>query len=947
MYAFRPQHVRRSSPKLRTVIDRNGKEVEVEFDKITRRNQKLAHGMDRINLTKITQAVIAGMGTVGRITVSDIDQLSIDKCENLGHTEDPQYLELASAIAWSDLVKTTPSYREYLEIITDPKQNLTNDSWANFCLKNVDRLEEILSPEAQLEEKDDVYLRDRYTYLAYQMLKQSYLLKVEQTDDSRISMAGGTVESQKKFWTVERPSYMLLRVAVQWFHTFDDADCSLIESAFRVLCTRTMTPATPVLQYSGTKRCNMNSCYLLAVSDSLVSIKKSWDQMASISADGGGMGGDITAIRCNNSVISTTKGITGPITGWCTVWEAIAEQVNQGGKRKGALALYLDSFHPDLIPFVQLKAPDAAANDIRAHALHLALWNSDIFFARLEYQAEHPNETVYWPTFNPQQYPELRTLWGPEFSARFEQLEAEQKYVARFPIRKYWDEIIKMEQQKGEPYQHAKCTINAVSSHINVGAITSSNLCSEIVQYHDENSIAVCTLSSMCLPMFVTRVEDPSLPQGAYMTLDFGLFETTVRQMVRNQNATIDVSYMPRAEAKQNQDWLRAIALGCQGLADLFAYFHIAFDSEQASQINHLVFEMFYFWALSESNKIAIEKGQPYPAWNHVGPNGEVPPLKRGAFHWELKGVQPAKMKSVADSCANSNQPSSYLTPMTYSGDVKIVYTPDPVKERGRRAVRIELPKQDWEGLRQSIMKHGVYNSMLIGLMPTMSTSKIMNWTDSFEPSENMYMSKNASSSSAILIKKQLHQDLDDLELLTSKINEFLHSNDGSISKLPLPEDCEWLRAVHKTPYELSPRVLVDLMVDRQSFIDQSQSFNVFMAQPSMKALTSMYIHAWRRGAKCLSYYIRSKPAGKGKNLLGSSPAKPAAPAGNPIAPLPRGRIARPSPLDSVSSSSSAPIPMPTSSPVEPASSNEFSRKLMRCKEEADASGGECEVCMG
>lgn len=857
-----PKYASSNQPSRTMITDRHGNKVPLSFDRITERNAELAVGLKRVNLTLITERVINDRGS--DMTTADLDLLSIGACEDLQVKDDPEYLVLASAIAWSNLIKSTPAtFGESVELAI--AADIVNPEWASFCTIHRAELEHMMTEECLKEVHDPTHLRDIYSYLAYNMLTGTYLLKVEQNDPlthrkMRRMNDGSTFETKKTFRIIERPSYALMRIAVQ-LHM---PNLHEIERCVKHYYGRSVCPATPVWQYAGGKRPCLASCNLYSVEDSLEGLQKSWLQTSTISARGGGLGGTMSRLRTKNSIIHTSQGLTTSAVGWCEVLEVIARRVNQGGKRAGSNAVYFDIVHGDILDLINLKSPNADKGDIRCPDLHTAVWCCDAFFARLEYQVQHENETIYWPTFNPAEFPELIDLWGPRKTARIEELERQERYVERVPIMKIWNSYLVAVGDKGEPYLSNGCTVNAKSNHINLGTITSSNLCCEIVQFHDHDSVAVCILSSVCLPASITTVEVNNTVTYGF---SFQQLSLDVRQLVRNLLATSIRGYQSINECKVNNDMARAIAIGVQGLAETFAAYHFPFESDEAFKLNQLIFEHMYYYALLESNELVKTYGY-YPGWDHVGPNGEIPPLKRGIFHWQQTGVQPAPMRTQYDSCANADGASPGITPITYSDRGGVIeYRPDPVLERGRRTVRIEWEPLDWESLRYAVRTQGVANSMLIGLMPTMSTSKIMGWTDSFEPSENICSFKNNATSDSVQIFKPLWEDLHKLSLYSEETFTHIKLNAGSIQNLDLPVDVSWMKKVYPTVYEVDPRTMLRLAIARQAFVDQAMSQNVYFKIATKALLTTWHLEAWRGGLKTGQYYARSWPAAHGANV--------------------------------------------------------------------------------
>ena len=841
------------APQRTMIRDRHGNKVALSFDQITERNASLAAGLSRVNLTLVTERVISDRSD--DMTTADLDMLSIHACEDLDIREDSQYRELASAIAWSNLVKTAPAtFKESTEIAR--ANGLLNEAYATFTLAHIDELTKMMRDEME-REMQPTYLRDLYSYLAYNMLTGTYLFKVVASSPNTMKeLADGTQrEAKKEFRVIERPSYALMRVAIQQHMP----DLDEIRRSVECYYGRGICPATPLWQYSGAKRSCVASCNLYSIHDSMAGIQKSWIQQSTISSRGGGLGGTWSHLRTKNSVIRSTGGLTKSAVSWCQAAQTISDLVNQGGKRDGSNAVYFDIAHGDVQDLINLKNPNAGKDDIRCPNLHTAIWCCDLFFARLEYQVQHDNETLYWPMFNPADVPEVMTTWGVEKTTLIERLEREGRYVERVPISKIWNQYLTAVADKGEPYLMHGCTANLKSSHNNIGTIDSSNLCTEILMHHSPDLVGVCILSSICLPKCLT-ISNPTDPNKTTYGFSFAELERNVRQAVRNLTAICMFGEQALPECKAHVDLLRSIAIGVQGLADVFANCHLPFGSPHAAQLNQLIMEHLYYYALAESNAL-VEKYGVYPGWNKIGPNGEIPPLKRGLFHWQIENVQPTPMKSSVDSCANINGGNPLLTPLTLKPGLAIVYRPDPVSERGRRSVLVNYAALDWDGLRQKIVKHGVANSLLIGLMPTMSTSKIMGWTDSFEPSENLCVFKNNASSSSMQVFKPLYEDLHRLGVYSSHVLEHLQTHSGSIQELELPADIQWMKRVYLTVYEVDPLVRLNLAITSQPFVDQSMSQNVYFDIATKSLLTTWHIKAWRGGLKTGSYYTRSKPA--------------------------------------------------------------------------------------
>ena len=489
---------------------------------------------------------------------------------------------------------------------------------------------------------------------------------------------------------------------------------------------------------------------------------------------------------------------------------------NGGGKRKGAISLYLQPWHPDILEFLEIRV-NTGPEEARARDIFPALWIPDLFFKRLQ----QPNSK--WSLFCPGKYPELVTLYGDEFEKRYLELEEQNEYIRQISIEELWKKIMKSLEETGLPYMMSKDNVNNKSNHKNIGPITGSNLCTEIVQYHDSNSTAVCNLASICLPMFVK--------DGVF---DFKELGRITEIIVHNMNNIIDKNYYPEYEidcfdldelsntekpkkviGRNNNLKYRPIGIGVQGLADVFAKMKLSWESPDARILNQVIFETIYYNALKKSHELSRFHYGAYSKFNGS-------PISQGILQYDMWNV----------------------TPYTKTHNLNTM---------------INIPQFDWDTLKSEIKQYGIRNSLMIAPMPTASTSQIMGNTEAFEPlTSNLYIRKVGAGDFPI-VNTHLYKDLKELGLWKKKIVDEIIMNNGSIQNIQsIPDN---IKKLYKTVWELSQKIIVDFAADRGAFIDQTQSLNIFMERPTVSKLSSLYMYGWKRGLKTLSYYLRTQPA--------------------------------------------------------------------------------------
>jgi ribonucleoside-diphosphate reductase alpha chain len=578
-----------------------------------------------------------------------------------------------------------------------------------------------------------------------------------------------------------------------------------VRDTYTLLSKQLYTHGSPTLFNAGTQRPQLSSCFLLTiVDDSIEGIYETLARVAAISKHGGGIGVSISNIRAAGAPIRKTNGTSQGIRPMLQVFNATSRYVDQGGgKRKGSFAIYLEPWHLDVETFLEMRKP-STPRDKAAHDLFYALWIPDLFMKRVENDLE-------WTLLCPVDAPDLVDLHSKPFETAYEAYEqrVDAKLIRgrKIRARDLWTQIIDSQIEAGTPYMMFKDAANAKSNQKNLGTIRASNLCTEIVQYTSNDQVAVCNLASVALPKFVRNG-----------TFDFDALARTVALVVQNLDNVIDENYYPRPEAANSNQLHRPVGLGVQGLADVFVLLGLPYESNQAHLLNQDIFETLYYAALDTSNQLAIERG-PYSSF-------EGSPLSKGHFQFDLW---------IHRGDAKPNVVDSFRAKRTGSGP-------------------------DWAGLRRRIQQHGVRNSLLISPMPTASTAQILGNTESFEPlTSNAYVRRVLSGEYPVC-NEYLQQTLIGAGLWTDAVRNNILANGGSVQQLrPLVGD--QVADIFKTVWEIKQRSIVQAAANRGLFVDQSQSLNLHLQDPTHSRLTSYHFYAWKLGLKTGMYYFRTRPA--------------------------------------------------------------------------------------
>ena len=762
------------------VVKRDGRSEEVKFDKITARIGKLAYGLNSefCDPTQVAQKVTAGV--YKGVKTSELDELASETAASMA-TQHPDYSTLAARIAVSNLHKNTEkvftNVVEKMHKHVNPKNNqpaaLIADDVYDIIMANAERLN-----------SEIIYDRDfDYDYFGYKTLERSYLLRIN-----------GAI--------VERPQHMLMRVSVG-IHKED------VESAiktYHLLSEKWFTHASPTLFNAGTPRPQLSSCFLLMMKDdSIEGIYDTLKECAVISKSAGGIGLSIHNVRSMASYIRGTNGTSNGIVPMLRVFNDTARYVDQGGgKRKGAFAIYLEPWHPDVFEWLDLRK-NHGKEEARARDLFYGLWTPDLFMKRVESNGD-------WSLFCPNEAPGLADCWGDEFVKLYEKYESEGRARKTIKAQTLWFAILEAQVETGNPYMLFKDACNSKSNQQNLGTIKCSNLCTEIVEYTAPDETAVCNLASIGLNRFVvdravTRREGEKIVKlvGSLKAgdryFDFEKLAEVTTTVARNLNKIIDVNYYPAETARNSNMRHRPIGIGVQGLADAFILLGMPFDSAEAAQLNKDIFETIYFAALKASMETAKKDG-PYSSY-------EGSPVSKGQLQFDMWGVSPSD-------------------------------------------------RHDWAQLRKDIAQYGVRNSLLLAPMPTASTSQILGNNECFEPYTSNIYTRRVLSGEFVVVNQHLLSDLVEMGLWNKSLKNELVAHNGSVQKLSIPTE---LKNMYKTVWEIKQRTLIDMAADRGAFIDQSQSFNVHMGDPNFGKMTSLHFYAWKKGLKTGMYYLRTRAA--------------------------------------------------------------------------------------
>jgi ribonucleoside-diphosphate reductase alpha chain len=619
---------------------------------------------------------------------------------------------------------------------------------------------------------------DNFTFLGLQTLYDRYFIHIEKR----------RIETPQIFWMrvamglalVEKDTATRTQKAIEFYD---------------VLSQFHFVSSTPTLFNAGTPYPQLSSCFLTTIPDDLFEIYGSLRDNAMLSKFSGGLGNDWTPVRGLGSYIKGTNGQSQGVIPFLKVANDTAVAVNQGGKRKGAVCAYLESWHIDIEEYLELRK-NTGDDRRRCHDMNTANWIPDLFMKRVEQNGQ-------WTLFTPSECPDLHDLYGKDFEKAYVEYEAkaargEIKNFRTLEAVKLWRKMLTMVFETGHPWITFKDPCNLRSPQQHSGVVHSSNLCTEITLNTSADEVAVCNLGSVNL---VAHLTDKGL--------DLALLEKTVSTAMRMLDNVIDQNLYPIPQAKNSNLRHRPVGLGLMGFQDALYKLRMPYDSEGAMQFADESMEAISFYAIKASTELAKERGT-YSSY-------------KGSL-WD-QGILPIDSIAKVDAA------------------------------RGEEVQVSRSAKMDWSSVRHAVKMYGMRNSNCMAIAPTATISNISGVTQSIEPTyKNLYVKSNLSGEFTI-VNPYLVDDLKARGLWTSDVINALKREDGEIANIAaIPAD---LKSLYKTAFDIEPKWLIEAGARRQKWIDQGQSLNLYMAQPSGKKLDDMYRLAWKKGLKT-TYYLRS-----------------------------------------------------------------------------------------
>lgn len=790
------------------VINRHGETEEISFDEIKNRIKKLINfnsnniqSLDHVDATDIAVNTIAKL--FDGITTRQLDIESAKVCASLESIHH-NYGLLGGRILSSDLYKhlkilKLETFSSRVDYIHKNLPKYLNNNYVNFIRDNYKELDNMINLDK------NYYI----TFFGFKTLERSYLIKCNND-------------------VIETPQDMFMRVAIA-IHYRSNCDLKTIldniKQTYDLTSSGYFTHATPTLFNAGTNFEQMSSCYLMGTDDSLINIFKTISDAALISKWAGGIGIHVSNIRAKGSKINSTNGESDGIIPMLKVYNETARYASQGGKRKGSIAIYLEPWHYDIEAFLELKKNTGAETE-RTRDLFTALWVCDEFMFRVD-------KDMDWYLMCPYDCPNLTETYGEEFSKLYNQYVDEKRYKKIIKAKTLFHKILESQTESGVPYILYKDNINRKSNQSNIGIVKSSNLCAEITEVSNKDEYAVCNLGSIAVNKFIKLDElkeinfdkyneEKNLDDNAKLELqkllvsiyDFDGLKDISRVLTRNLNNIIDYNYYPVPETKKSNTQHRPIGLGIQGLGDIYYILNVPYSSYVAKYIDALIMETIYFGSIHESSEISKEQGT-YSTFKGS-------PASNGKFQFDL-----------------------------WKDENKFNYE------------KLYPHMYDWSDLKENVMKNGLSNSLLTALMPTATTSQILGNNECFEPYSSNIYKRTTLAGEFQVVNKHLVNKLSELKLWNENLRNAIIRNDGSIQNININNSNEFnkLKNVYKTVWEVKQKDIIDHSLARSPYVDQSQSMNLFFANPNINNMYSALMYGWKNGIKTGCYYLRSKPA--------------------------------------------------------------------------------------
>ena len=829
------------------VTKRNGKQETVSFDKIISRLNHLCCMNPKItNIDPIKVAQKACSLISDKIKTSEIDELTAKLCIRM-ITENVEYGILAKRIIISNNHKnTSPSFSETIEILYNMKNtlgerlNLISEKLYQVVNNNKQKLNSVID-----------YTRDyNFDYFAYKTLEKAYLIKE------------GTI-------TIERIQHLLMRVSLG----IHGEDIKAALETYDYMSQKYFIHATPTLFHAGTSTPSLLSCFLLGIEDSVHGIYKCLSDCAKISKLSGGIGFHCSNIRGNNSLIKSSNGRSSGIVPMLKVFNDTARHINQGGKRLGSFAVYLEPWHVDILDFLELKKNHGDEN-ARARDLFYSVYIPDSFMKAVK-------TDDWWYICCPNECRGLADSYGSEFEKLYQTYIDKEMYREKIKAREIWHRICLSQIETGVPYIVYKDHVNNKTNQMNVGVIKSSNLCTEILEYSDHKEYACCTLGSLGLPNYIShdnlvkpkKVIIYSKPDCIYckmakmilnrLDINFKEFDITeYREQFDQDMKELEITFQDKITVPQiifnDIDYVG-------GYKDLSKRLQPTFDYHKLGEVTRVL--------TRNLNKIVDINHYPVPETEisnkkhrplGIGVQGLADVYNKMRLSFDapesfeinrkiFATIYYFAMKESVELAKKEGVYKSYQGSPISKGQFQFdLWNQKPISKIDNTLTL------DWEGLRKDILQYGVRNSLLLAPMPTASTSQILGNNECIEPyTSNIYVRRTLSGDFTV-INKYLLKDLKDLNIWSKQLKDLIVLNRGSIQnieQIPKP-----LQKLYKTSWDLSQKVLIDQAADRGIYICQSQSLNLFLKEPNVKSLSSMHFYTWQKGLKTGIYYLRTQP---------------------------------------------------------------------------------------
>ena len=762
-----------------TVTTLDGKTEPLNTHLVKRRIYEACHGLPQCKPNALLQELYANL--YNGITTTELEKAMVMIARQ--HIEkEPAYNKVATRLVLNILYRQAlgevPAKQDFDAVYLSKFEQALKDGVeadlldAELLTYDFDKLIAAMKPERD----------ESFAYLGSQTVYDRYLIHIKKR-------------------RIETPQFFFMRVAMGLAIQEDkDNREDYAIQFYELLSTFRFVSATPTLFNSGTKHPQLSSCYLTSVDDDLSHIFKCIGDNASLSKWAGGLGNDWTRVRATGSHIKGTNGESQGVIPFLKIVNDTAVAVNQGGKRKGAVCSYLETWHLDIEEFMDLRK-NTGDDRRRTHDMHTANWIPDLFMQRVA-------EKGTWTLFSPNEVPELHDIYGKAFEEKYTEYEqkardGEMNQHRTIEAVELWRKMLSMVFETGHPWITFKDPSNLRSPQDHAGVVHNSNLCTEILLNTSNDETAVCNLGSVNMRMHTT-------PGSG---LDQNLIKDTVTTAVRMLDNVIDINYYPTKEAKAANTRHRPVGLGIMGFQDALFIQKIPYESNAAIEFADSSMETISYHAIMASSQLAQERGK-YSTYEGSKWDRGLLPMDTNKLIIESRGAEHCDFDDSATL--------------------------------------------DWAPVREAVAKHGMRNSNVMAIAPTATISNIAGSYQSIEPTyRNLFVKSNLSGDFTIT-NEYLVNDLKNLGLWDEQMLDDLKHYDGSLQHIDrIPED---LKHLYKTAFEVDIFALIAATSRRQKWIDMGVSFNLYIAQPSGKLLNDMYMACWKKGLKT-TYYLRGQGA--------------------------------------------------------------------------------------